>query len=160
LKVAQKKAVVSQVFTKKPVAAYVRLEPFFQEAETDVKNGRFGSAIRLYRRILESVNPDDFTSMRGLAVCLLENKSHKYGEIIGLLQRVCRDQGIEREKNKGRILTEKEKDWEAENWLLLARACVLGRQWDLALSALRSAFKAAPTALVKRGLECFVSFFE
>ncbi len=111
------------LFIFQPVAAYVRLEPFFLEAQTDMNARRWGSAMSVYRKILAAVHPDDLMSMRGLAKCLLHNKSRKYSEAMGLLQRVVAIQA------------------EVDDWMLLADACLGARKYDGALLALKSAAK-------------------
>ena len=72
-----------------PVAAYVRLKPFYSMALTAMEQKKWAAAEETYRRILDVVNPEDYTSLFGLAAVLLTNKSHRYDEACRVLEKVC-----------------------------------------------------------------------
>jgi tetratricopeptide (TPR) repeat protein len=77
-----------------PVAAFVRLKPYFDMAYEAMQQQSWGRAIQVYRSVLE-IYPDDFTSLMGLAHCLLHNKSGKHDEAIPLLERLVRGAGTD-----------------------------------------------------------------
>jgi tetratricopeptide (TPR) repeat protein len=152
---------INILFFFQPVAAFVRLEPFYIKAETEMRNHRWANAIAIYRKILEAVNPDDFTSLRGLAKCLLENKSHRYAEACVLLQRVCAAHP------------------DFDVLMLLSEACWRNKDWDQSLSVVKKAASflsqdcsaqqkkehsravsvAAAKALLGKVLFCFLALF-
>ena len=75
-----------------PVAAFVRLKPYFDMAYEAMEKQSWGRAIEVYRSVLD-IYPDDFTSLLGLAHCLLNNKSGKHCEAIPLLERLVAGSG-------------------------------------------------------------------
>ncbi len=72
-----------------PVAGYVRLKPYFDSAAEAMQERMWATAMSTYWKILEVVNAEDYTSLRGMGVCLLESKSHRYAEASTVLEKLC-----------------------------------------------------------------------